>query len=314
MICMSEKADNEDTPEFLDRETEDSGSGSEFEAETAPGEGPRIVRRRGSKRLPSAVSGREFKKRDMVLIDSIRPSLSDRIRQDFPNLPPDAYISESELARYRMLYVEELLQKEHGEFTELDRQVAESIANQDTVAENTEDEFEDNRTVGEVLSDRLADFGGSWAFLIIFAMVLVVWMAINALLGNRLAFDPFPFILLNLVLSCIAAIQAPVIMMSQKRQESKDRLRANNDYRVNLKAELEVRHLHEKLDYLVSRQWQRLAEIQQMQLEIMQAKSMRKDKRASGREPGQDSSEDGSARNGRGDATGASEAESGGER
>ena len=89
-------------------------------------------------------------------------------------------------------------------------------------------------------------------------------------ISSRAVFDPYPFILLNLVLSCIAAIQAPIIMMSQKRQESKDRLRSENDYRVNLKAELEIRHLHEKLDHLINRQWERLAEIQQIQLEIME--------------------------------------------
>jgi uncharacterized membrane protein len=95
-------------------------------------------------------------------------------------------------------------------------------------------------------------------------------------LGEKKAFDVYPFILLNLILSCLAAIQAPIIMMSQKRQEAKDRLRALNDYRVNLKAELEIRHLHEKMDHLISKQWQRLAEIQRMQLEIMQEKRLKK--------------------------------------
>jgi uncharacterized membrane protein len=230
--------------------------------------GAPVVRRR--KKVASAVSGKKFRKRDMIKIDSLRPSLAERIRSDFPDLPPNAMISRTELARYRMVYMEELLQQEHGEFTELDRQVAESISNQDTIAENTEDEFEEHRTFGERLSDHLASFGGSWAFLISFSIVLVVWMGYNVMRGEGDAFDPYPFILLNLVLSCIAAVQAPVIMMSQKRQEAKDRLRAFNDYRVNLKAELEIRHLHEKIDYLISRQWQRLAEIQHMQLEIMQ--------------------------------------------
>ncbi len=95
-------------------------------------------------------------------------------------------------------------------------------------------------------------------------------MGINVAMGVARAFDPYPFILLNLVLSCIAAIQAPIIMMSQKRQEAKDRLRSANDYQVNLKAELEIRHLHEKMDHLITRQWQRLAEIQQVQLEMLQ--------------------------------------------
>ncbi len=178
-------------------------------------------------------------------------------------------ISQRELTRYRGRYIEQLLQEEHGEFSELDRQVAESIAKQDTIAENTEEEFEEHRTLGDRASDRLASFGGSWYFLISFGLVLVAWMALNIAIGSH-AYDPYPFILLNLCLSCVAAVQAPIIMMSQKRQESKDRLRADNDYRVNLKAELEIRHLHEKLDYLISRQWQRLAEIQQMQIDVMQ--------------------------------------------
>lgn len=231
--------------------------------------------KRPSKRVASSISGRKFKKRDLVNVDELRPSLAERIRADFPDLPVDAKISHRELSRYRMLYVEELLQQEHGEFSELDRQVAESIAKQDTIAENTEEEFTEQRTLGQRLSDNLASFGGSWSFLISFGLVLVVWMGVNIYEGETKAFDPYPFILLNLVLSTIAAIQAPIIMMSQKRQETKDRLRANNDYRVNLKAELEIRHLHEKIDYLISKQWQRLAEIQQMQLEIMQESRQR---------------------------------------
>jgi uncharacterized membrane protein len=217
-----------------------------------------------------AISGREHKKRDLIALDAIRPRLAERIHKDFPELPPHALIGRKELARYRMRYVEELLQEEHGEFSELDRQVAESLANQDTIAANVEEEFADRRTVGERLSDHLATFGGSWVFLIVFAVFLAVWMAINSLMSSDKAFDVYPFILLNLILSCLAAIQAPIIMMSQKRQEAKDRLRALNDYRVNLKAELEIRHLHEKLDYLISKQWQRLAEIQQLQMDMMQ--------------------------------------------
>ena len=184
-------------------------------------------------------------------------------------------ISLRELARYRARYIEELLQQEHGEFSELDRQVAESIAKQDTIAENTEEEFEENRTLGDKLSDQLASFGGSWGFLIAFGVVLLAWMAVNIVAGSH-AYDPYPFILLNLCLSCVAAVQAPIIMMSQKRQEAKDRLRSENDYRVNLKAELEIRHLHEKVDHILTRQWERLAEIQQIQLEIMQDAATRK--------------------------------------
>jgi len=228
------------------------------------------VRKPPSKRIASAISGKRYRKRDLVRLDTLRPTLAEFIRRDFPDLPPNAMVSLRELARYRMRYTEDLLKQEHGEFSELDRQVAESIARQDTIAENTEEEFAEHRTFGDRLADIIAKFGGSWSFLISFGAFLAVWMLINVTLGAEgRAFDQYPFILLNLLLSCIAAVQAPVIMMSQRRQETKDRLRADNDYRVNLKAELEIRHLHEKLDYLVSKQWQRLAEIQQIQMEMM---------------------------------------------
>jgi len=222
------------------------------------------------KRGVCAISGQEMARRNLIEVGTLRPALADHIRNDFPDMPDHALISLKELARYRTRYVEEILREEHGEYSDLDREVAESIARQETIAENTEDDFEEHRTLGERFSDNLASFGGSWAFLISFGFVLVIWMATNGLMGDAKAFDPYPFILLNLVLSCIAAVQAPIIMMSQKRQESKDRLRSLNDYQVNLKAELEIRHLHEKMDHLVTRQWQRLAEIQQVQLEMLQ--------------------------------------------
>jgi uncharacterized membrane protein len=229
---------------------------------------PAATERKASKAV-CAITGRERPRRDLVSLETLRPSLADRIRQDHPELGPDALISRAEVARYRALYVEELLQAEHGEFTQLDRQVAESIAKHDTIAENVEAEFEDRRSLGERLSDHLASFGGSWTFISIFGIWLAIWILFNQTVPRGDQFDPYPYILLNLILSCIAALQAPIIMMSQKRLEAKDRLRSESDYRVNLKAELEIRHLHEKMDHLMSRQWQRLAEIQQMQLEIM---------------------------------------------
>jgi uncharacterized membrane protein len=216
-----------------------------------------------------AVTKKLRPRKELTLLDSLRPELADFIRREHPALAEDALISKAAVNGYRSRYVEELLREEHGEFTELDRQVTESIANQDTIAENVEEEFESERTFGERAADILAKFGGSWSFLISFAVFLGIWMTLNVVAGGK-AFDAYPFILLNLVLSTIAAIQAPVIMMSQRRQEEKDRLRSINEYRVNLKAELEIRHLHEKLDHLITRQWQRLAEIQRIQLEMMQ--------------------------------------------
>lgn len=222
-----------------------------------------------------AITGREMSKAELVSLENVRPSLLDMIRADHPEVAADATVCRSALATYRMRYVESLLRDEQDGISELDRQVAESLANHDTVAENIDDEFEEHRTLGERWADNLAAFGGSWAFIITFLGVMAVWMGINLLLATT-AFDPYPFILLNLVLSCLAALQAPVIMMSQKRQEAKDRLRSRNDYLVNMKAELEIRHLHEKLDHLISRQWQRLAEIQQVQLEILNERSRRR--------------------------------------
>jgi uncharacterized membrane protein len=122
-------------------------------------------------------------------------------------------------------------------------------------------------TAGQRLADRVATFGGSWRFIILFAAVLFLWIAVNSVALIFRPFDPYPFIFLNLVLSCLAALQAPVIMMSQIRQEARDRLHAMHDYQVNLKAELEIRHLHQKIDHLLSHQWERLIEIQEIQMQ-----------------------------------------------
>ena len=217
-----------------------------------------------------AISGKPYPVRSLQSLGSLRPSLTEIILRDHPALSHHAMISTVELDKYRMRYVEDMLLAEHGELTALDKEVAKSIAEHDTIAENIEDVYDDTRKLSDRLSDNMARYGGSWYFLIGFGLFLIAWMAINTIIYAKWSFDPYPFIFLNLVLSCLAAIQAPVILMSQRRAESKDRLRAQSDYRVNLKAELEIRHLHEKLDYLVSKQWERLMEIQQLQLETLQ--------------------------------------------
>jgi uncharacterized membrane protein len=227
-------------------------------------------------KLACAITGKDTARSALVPLETLHHGLEQRIRMDHPDLKPDALISRSELKRYRTLYVEELLRAEKGELSELERQVAESIASYETLAANTVEDFEDRRSLGERLSDGLARFGGSWTFIIFFGLVLVGWIVINALLAGRQQFDPYPYILLNLILSCLAALQAPVIMMSKTRLEAKDRLRSENDYRVNLKAELEIRNLHEKIDHLISRQWQRLAEIQQLQIDLMEESGRRR--------------------------------------
>ncbi len=221
-----------------------------------------------------AICGKEA--REPVLFGAVRPAIAGLMAAEHPNLSPDDVVCGRHISDSRTQYVAGLLERERGELTELERQVVESLAREETVSRDVEAAWEHHRTPGERVADAVADFGGSWTFIGIFFAVLAVWMAFNVWAVSRDVFDPYPFILLNLVLSCLAAIQAPIIMMSQNRQEEKDRLRSENDFRVNLKAELEIRHLHEKVDHLINRQWERLAEIQQIQLEIMQDLGRRK--------------------------------------
>ncbi|MFL5150410.1 MAG: DUF1003 domain-containing protein [Microvirga sp.] len=222
-----------------------------------------------------AITGRSLPERELVPAALVRPTLLERIRADHPDIGPDSLLSHAAIAEYRGRLVEDLLHEERGEITDLERDVVESLRRHETIGRDVDSEFDERRTFGQRVSDRIASFGGSWTFILSFFAFLVVWMAINVAIGLSRAFDPYPFILLNLGLSCLAAIQAPIIIMSQKRQEARDRLRAENDYRVNLKAELEIRHLHEKIDHLLTKQWERLAEIQQIQLELLQELSAR---------------------------------------
>jgi uncharacterized membrane protein len=249
---------------------QNSGPGPSTDAESIHVRQPRPTRFR------CVVCGKETPLRDVIRLDVVRPSLLDKIKADYPELPSEGYICSEDLDHFRARYVAELLGQERGELSKLEQEVVQSLADHETLAANIEKEFAGRRTLGERLSDQLAGFGGSWTFIFIFFLILVAWMAFNIVAATKDIFDPYPFILLNLVLSCLAAIQAPIIMMSQNRQEAKDRLRSENDYRVNLKAELEIRHLHEKVDHILTRQWERLAEIQQIQLEMMQDPKTRK--------------------------------------
>lgn len=182
------------------------------------------------------------------------------------------------IVRYLLLYythmvsrttahdITEMLNKEKEELIE----IFDAIKAKETLAENVNDSFDEVTTYGERVADKIANFGGSWAFIISFIVLLVFWIVLNLSLPNPI--DEFPFILLNLALSTLASLQWPVIMMSQKRQEVRDRLRAENDYKVNLKAEVEIRTLHEKIDHLLVKKRDNLIEIQQIQLKILEGK------------------------------------------
>ena len=166
--------------------------------------------------------------------------------------------------------MENIVKREIGQVTELEKQVLEKLKSNKFVAEDVEPELESEASFADRLSDKIAEFGGSWKFIISFLSMMAIWMSVNILWYHEKGFDPYPFILLNLVLSCLAALQAPIIMMSQNRQEAKDRIRSEHDYQVNLSAELQIRMLHEKLDHLMHNQHRQLIEIQEIQIELMQ--------------------------------------------
>jgi uncharacterized membrane protein len=195
------------------------------------------------------------------------PAVAELVRKATGSWSDTAWICTDDLHRYRHEYVKSLLEAERGELTALDNEVLESLRQQEILSRNPEEELQAGLTTGQRAADRLAAFGGSWTFLIGFVVVMGFWIGANSVVLIIRPFDPYPFIFLNLVLSCLAAIQAPVIMMSQVRQGIRDRLHARHDYQVNLKAELEIRHLHQKIDHLLSHQWERLVEIQEIQME-----------------------------------------------
>ena len=165
-----------------------------------------------------------------------------------------------------------MLRREWENLSPRERRVIEAVLKRVTLSHNTDREFRESRTYGERLSDQIAALGGSWGFIIVFLLLLAAWVVLNtAILGRRNeAFDPYPYILLNLFLSMLAALQAPVILMSQNRQAARDRLEAQHDYEVNLKAELEVRLLHDKIDLLRDKQWSDLVRMQQDQLQKLE--------------------------------------------
>ena len=216
-----------------------------------------------------AICGQTFAARDVVAGTFVRDTVADEIRRDHPDWSAESFICRPDLTRFRTKYVHSILASEKGEVTSIEQEVLRSLREHELLATNIDVEFEREWSFGERLADRIASFGGSWTFLIWFGVFIALWIVMNSIVFLWRPADPYPFILLNLVLSCLAAIQAPIIMMSQNRQEAKDRLRSQHDYQVNLKAELEIRHLHEKIDHLLSHQWERLVQIQELQLELL---------------------------------------------
>jgi len=217
----------------------------------------------------SDLSGKEFPENEKVSAKNIRQSLLHFINKTHPNFSKNCFLSIEEMNEYREKYISEFLNKKLGNLTEVEKQVIQSVSKNTMISTEVEED-EQEITFGQKLADKVAEFGGSWGFIIFFMSFLIVWILLNVFWLSNHGFDPYPFILLNLILSCIAAIQAPVIMMSQNRQEEKDRERAKKDYKINLKSELEIRELHEKIDHLIIHYQQDLLEIQKTQIDLLE--------------------------------------------
>lgn len=216
------------------------------------------------------VCGKSFPESKLISGHSIRQEIESLIQKDFPDWTDDSFICFEDNKKYRMKYVSSVIEEESGHLEDLQKEVLESIQESDIISSDINKSYEKNLTIGERIADSVARFGGSWAFIISFFSVLLGWIILNGIILISRPFDPYPFILLNLVLSCLAAIQAPIIMMSQNRQEAKDRIRSENDYKVNLKSEIEIRTLHEKVDHLLLDQWTKMIKIQELQMELLE--------------------------------------------
>lgn len=218
-----------------------------------------------------SVTGKTQPLSKMQMLRELRPNISQTLRDRHPELSEDSLLSAEAVNAARLEYVRHVLETQVGDLTRLDEEVVESLHKHEVLSERPLSETEEVQqlTFGQRLADRIADFGGSWTFIISFCLFLLVWIVINAGVFLKQPFDPYPFILLNLMLSFLASLQAPVIMMSQNRQEARDRQHAEGDYKVNLKAELEIRHLHEKMDYLLHQHTTKLMEVQQIQLDLL---------------------------------------------
>jgi uncharacterized membrane protein len=218
----------------------------------------------------SYLSQQSIPEGEAIVGAEIRAGILSLISEKFPGFGPEDYISLSELNFYRRLYLTRIMEEEKGQLAKIDYQVMSAIRDNSILSEKIQDEKDPELTFGEKMADHIATFGGSWTFIIIFFCFILIWMITNAYILVAKPFDPFPFILLNLILSCLAAIQAPIIMMSQNRQEAKDRIRSEHDYKIDLKAELEIKLLSEKMDHLLVHQNRKLLEIQEVQVDYME--------------------------------------------
>ncbi len=220
--------------------------------------------------LTCAISGKACSPEHAVSLSALHQTIQQYIFRNYPGTTSDSFISDEQLINLEKNYLNEILTNELGELDDLEKEVLTSISHSKILSEKIEDILDEEITFGDRLSDKVASFGGSWKFIIAFFSFMAFWIVLNVVLLHDKVFDPYPFILLNLLLSCLASIQAPLIMMSQNRVEAKDRTRSEHDYKINLKSELEIQLLHKKIDHLLIHQNKHLLEMQRIQAEMME--------------------------------------------
>lgn len=206
---------------------------------------------------------------DYVHLKTIDTDIRSFILQKNKKLTIESQIPFITFMNYHFEYIKEKIIQDQNETKKINQEMLEQLKNKQIISQNLNTTINQKATFGQKSADAIAKFGGSWPFIFLFVVILGSWILLNTLHFFGLLFDRYPFILLNLVLSCLAAIQAPIIMMSQNRQAARDRIAADHDYQTNLKAELEISLLHEKIDYLMSQQWQQMLELQQLQIELL---------------------------------------------
>ena len=218
--------------------------------------------------IPCQICGKKMMKNDLVSAALIPASIVDVIVKEHPLWSPEGYICHADLNRFRIDYVRDVLETVKKEYALLKETVRDDVKEENHLPENINVELDRDLTFRDRFADKLADFAGSWAFIWVFFCVIFLWVALNSYILLSRPFDPYPYILLNLVLSILAAVQAPIIIMSQNRQDKRDRLHAERDYQVSIHTELEIHRLHKKIDYLLTNQGQKIMEIQNIQIEM----------------------------------------------
>jgi uncharacterized membrane protein len=217
-----------------------------------------------------AICNKSIEPADLRRGETLTNAVFTFIKKAHPNFEHDSLICNEDVNKLKREYLEKMILHDSQQLSHLEKDVLKAIQNDELISENISNTAKESLTLGQKVADQIAKFGGSWTFIISFFSFILIWMLINIWILATQPFDPFPFILLNLILSCLAAIQAPIIMMSQNRTEEKDRNRSEHDYKVNLKAELEIRLLHDKIDHMIVHQNKRLLEIQELQLDYLE--------------------------------------------